>query len=99
DERGDLEVRARALVVGGDLAGEGVARPEQRGVERAEAVADHLRDRDRLAERTAETEDDRGDDAAAHVVDDDVADHLPASRAESDRGLLQVAGHAEEELA
>ena len=29
-------------------------------------VADHLRDRDRLAERAAEPEDDGGDDAAAH---------------------------------
>ena len=37
-------------------------------MERPQAVADHLRDRDRLAERAAEPEHDRGDDAALHVA-------------------------------
>ena len=48
-------------------------------------AADHLRDRDRLAERAAEAEDDGRGEAAARVREDDAADDLPARRAERER--------------
>ena len=54
-------------------------------------AADHLRDRDRLADRAAEAEDHCGDETAARLRQDDAADHLPTCRAERQRGLLEIA--------
>ena len=62
-------------------------------------VADHLRDRDRLAERAAEAEDRRGGEPGARGVEHDAADHLPARRAERERAVLELARDAQEEVA
>src|SRR5579863_6900963 len=87
EQRGDVQRRQRARVLVRELARERGAGAEAVEVER-EGVADHLRDRDRLAEGAAETEDDRGDDAAANLREDDAAHHLPARRAKPERSLL-----------
>ena len=61
--------------------------------------ADHLGDGDRLPDGAAETEDQRRRDPRARIGEDDAADHLPARGAERERAFLEVARHAEEELA
>src|SRR5262245_54269537 len=59
----------------------------------------HLGDSDRLADRPSEPEQDRRDHAASRVGQDDTADHLPARRAQRECALLELFGHADEELA
>ena len=75
-------LRRCALVAACELARERVPLPEERERERPEAVSDHLRDGDRLAERPAEPESHRRHDAASHVRDDDAPtiSHLVAPR-------------------
>ena len=85
-----MDVRRGGLVLRGDAARERVAVLEERDVD-AERAADHLRDRDRLADRAAEPEHHCGDEPAARLRQDDAADHLPARRAERERGLLEIA--------
>ena len=76
----------------------GCSRSREREVERLQAVADHLGDRDRLAERPAEPERDRRDDPALDVGDDHASHRLPSRCAEPDRGLLHVPRDVDEEL-
>ena len=64
----------------------------------AERAADHLRHRDRLADRAAGSEHHCGDETTASLWQDDTADHLPARRAERERSLLEVARNGKEEL-
>src|SRR3954453_22354983 len=75
-----LQRSRRALELGGDLGRHRAAGVEEGGVDPGGA-ADHLGDRDRLADRPAEAEDGGADDAGARVGQHDLADHLPAGRA------------------
>ena len=63
------------------------------------AVADDQRDGDRLAERPAETEHRRADDAAARVREDRDPHRLVPGGAERQRRLAEVAWHDRDDLA
>ena len=99
-EQDHAEVEERGLVQLGDRPGElvgdprrqGVAGLEQRGVDLG-AGADHLGDRDRLAERAAEPEQRGGDTPEAVRRQDDPAHDLPAGRAERAGAVLDVRRH------
>ena len=103
-EAGGDQRRAVQLVVGrlaelvGDHRGERVALGEDR-VADLRRVADHERDRDRLADRAAEPEHRAAGDAGARVREHRDADHLPARRAERERRLLVVGRHRRDHLA
>ncbi len=86
----DLDVRRRALVAARELARQGVARLRRASVWSGEAVADHLRDGDRLAERAAETEVTAATTPPRTYGTIDAPHHLPARRAEPDRSLLRA---------
>ena len=96
-ERRDLERRVGTLVLAGNPACQSVSRLEQRRVD-GDPIADHLGDRDRLADRTSQAEDHRRCDSGPGVREDDPADHLPARRAQGQRPVLELAWDAEEEL-
>ena len=81
----------------GDHRGKGVALSEQLVAEFGR-VADQDRHGDRLADRPAEAEHGAADDARATVGEDSQADHLPAGRAEPERGLLVVGRHGRHHL-
>ena len=60
------------------------------------ALTDHERDRDRLAERTAEAEHRRAPEAAFHLRQHGDADRLPSGRAERERGRAIALRHGGE---
>ena len=91
-------VRGCLVELVGDHRGQRVALVED-AVAEDRVVADHDRHRDRLADRPAQAEHRAADDPAPRVGKHRGADHLPAGRAEGQRGLLLVGRHGGEDLA
>ncbi len=103
-DRGEVEQRGSVQVAdgAGELVGDHrrlrVAALEEVHRRRRDA-ADHLRHRDRLTDRAAESEHARRGDPGARRRQDDAADHLPASCAERFGAVSQFARDGQEEVA
>ncbi len=98
DERGAVQRIGRRLVeLVRDDGGERVALGED-VLGHVRRVADDERHRDRLADRPAQAEHRRAGDARAGVRQHRHLDHLPARRAERERGLLVIGRHGEDDL-
>ena len=65
---------------------------------RPSVSADHLTDRDRLADRAGKAQDHAGHEARADLGDGHAAHHLPPGRPQRQRSLLEIARDAVEEL-
>ena len=82
----------------GDDAGQRVAGSEERLAD-LRVVADDHGDGHGFAERAAEAENDRADDADARVAQNADADHLPARGAERQHRLALRVGHGRHDVA
>src|SRR3954470_11243472 len=98
DEARLRKTDARLAERRGDLRGDGLGLVEQTAGDGV-AVADDHRDRHRLAQRSAEPEDDRADDAGPGVRYDGPGDDLPARRPEREHRLTLTAWYGPDDLA